>query len=98
MKNETTNTFLENQRRVMAQREAMRLEREAERAAGTENQTGWAKDVLADTPKRELPSDAARTDRPLPQRIVKPKLLSFDDLRQEVDRVGNEIQDAIDAY
>src|ERR1700757_1059275 len=100
MKIEKQNEFLRHQEDVLAQGRQFAAEREAQRQAGTENQVGWHPDVLKDASNIAKPGvfNANEERRSLPPRLEKPPIQTVEQLRQEVDNVGNSIQDALDQF
>lgn len=92
--------FLIEQERILGQRRQLVAEREATRANGTELTEGWAVDAI----KRDRRNteqeifDANKERIPLPPRLQKPPILTVEQLRQEVDNIGNSIQDALDQF
>jgi hypothetical protein len=94
------NEFLRHQEDVLEQHRQLAAERLAQRQAGTENQVGWHPDVLKGASNIAKPGvfNANEERRPLPPRLQKPPILTTEHLRQEVDNVGNAVQDALDKY
>jgi hypothetical protein len=100
MKIEKQNEFLRHQEDVLEQHRQLAAERQAQRQAGTENQVGWHPDVLKDASNIAKPGvfNANEERRPLPPRLQKPAIQTVEQLRQEVDNVGNAVQDALDQF
>jgi hypothetical protein len=100
MKIEKQNEFLRHQEDVLEQGRQLAAERPAQRQAGTENQVGWHPDITKDASNIAKPGvfNANEERRPLPPRLEKPPILTLELLRQEVDNVGNSIQDALDQF
>jgi hypothetical protein len=97
---EKQNEFLRHQNDVLEQGRQLAAEREAQRQAGTENQVGWHPDVIksAENGAKRGVFNANEERRPLPPRLKKPPIQTIEQLRQEVDNVGNAVQSALDQY
>ena len=98
MKMEKQNEFLRHQEDVLEQRRQLAAEREADRLAGTENKVKWHPDVIksADNVAKPGVFNANKERIPLTPRLQKPPIQTVEQLRREVDNVGNAVQDALD--
>jgi nucleotide-binding universal stress UspA family protein len=92
--------FLKEQERIIEQRRQLDAEHEAARANGTELTKGWHPDVIKSAENGAKPGvfDANKERMPLPPRLQNPPIPTVEQLRQEVDNVGNAVQDALDQY
>ena len=92
--------FLIEQERILEQRRKLSEQRELDRASGTELTKGWHPDVIKSADNGAKPGvfDANKERMPLPPRLQKPPIPTVEQLRQEVDNVGNAVQDALDQY
>jgi hypothetical protein len=100
MKIEKQNEFLRHQEDVLEQRRQLAAEREAQRQAGTENQVGWHPEIIKSADNGAKPGVFNANDEriSLPPRLEKPPIPTVEQLCQEVDNVGNAVQDALDQF
>jgi nucleotide-binding universal stress UspA family protein len=92
--------FLIEQERILEQTRQLSEQQELDRANGTELAKGWHPDVIksADNDAKPGVFDANKERMPLPPRLQKPPIPTVEQLRQEVDNVGNAVQDALDQF
>jgi nucleotide-binding universal stress UspA family protein len=92
--------FLIEQERILEQRRKLSEQRELDRANGTELAKGWHPDVIKSADNGAKPGvfNANNERISLPPRLEKPPIQTVEQLRQEVDNVGNAVQDALDRF